>query len=297
MEIIPNLFIVGAPKCGTTALSEYLRAHPEVFFSSPKEPHFFNTDFSTRHTYDTEKYLECFKNYSGQKIIAEGSVFYLYSKEAIPNILKINPEAKFIVMVRDPIEIAHAWHSQAIKNGSETVGDFEKAWSLIKKRKNGKSIPPFTRRVEQLMYSEIGKIGTQINRASPLIKNENLLILEYNTFFSSIESNYLKVLDFLKIDPNQKPENFEKINTNKSYKNLQFKNASETLIKSFKKIFKVKSNYGLYSKTIGKWNQIEQQRQPLRSEFKRQLKKYFIKEVLEVNKYVEEDLLKIWDYK
>lgn len=297
MEIIPNLFIVGAPKCGTTALSEYLRAHPEVFFSSPKEPHFFNTDFSTRHTYDTEKYLECFKNYSGQKIIAEGSVFYLYSKEAIPNILKINPEAKFIVMVRDPIEIAHAWHSQAIKNGSETVGDFEKAWSLIKKRKNGKSIPPFTHRIEQLMYSEIGKIGTQINRASSLIKKGNLLILEYNTFFSSIESSYSKVLDFLKIDPNQRPENFEKINTNKSYKNLLLKNVTENLTKRFKKIFKLKSNYGLYSKTIGKWNQIEQQRKPLRSEFEHQLRKYFIKEVLEVNKYVEEDLLKIWGYK
>ena len=274
---IPNLFIIGAPKCGTTALSEYLRAHPEVCFSSPKEPHFFNTDFSTRHTYTSEKYLECFKNYSGQKIIAEGSVFYLYSKEAIPNILKINPEAKFIVMVRDPVEIAYAWHSQAIKNGSETVGDFEKAWNLIKKRKNGTKIPPFTRRIEQLMYSEIGKIGTQINRASPLIKKGNLLILEYNTFFSSIESSYLKVLDFLKIDPNQKPENFEKINTNKSYKNLPLKNISENLTKSFKKIFQIKSNYGLYSKTIGKWNQIEQQRQPLRSEFKRQLKKYFIK--------------------
>jgi hypothetical protein len=34
----PNFFIVGAPKCGTTALSEYLRSHPDVFFSSPKEP-------------------------------------------------------------------------------------------------------------------------------------------------------------------------------------------------------------------------------------------------------------------
>ncbi|MEA3447202.1 MAG: sulfotransferase [Bacteroidota bacterium] len=42
----PNFFIIGAPKCGTTALSEYLRKHPDIHFSYPKEPDYFNTDFS-----------------------------------------------------------------------------------------------------------------------------------------------------------------------------------------------------------------------------------------------------------
>ena len=58
----PNFFIVGAPKCGTTALSEYLREHPNAFLCQPKEPHYFATDFPT-HRYVTkeEAYLKLFR--------------------------------------------------------------------------------------------------------------------------------------------------------------------------------------------------------------------------------------------
>lgn len=52
----PNFFIIGAPKCGTTALSEYLREHPQVFFSDPKELSFFNEDFTNRRTTSLEDY-------------------------------------------------------------------------------------------------------------------------------------------------------------------------------------------------------------------------------------------------
>ncbi len=132
----PNFFIIGAPKAGTTALSEYLRGHPQVFFSEPKEPHFFNDDFSARHTYDMDTYLSYFKDADEEyKAIGEGSVFYLSSKNAVPNILKKNPNAKFIVMLRNPVSMAQSWHAQAIHSFGETVLDFDKAWHLQDKRK------------------------------------------------------------------------------------------------------------------------------------------------------------------
>ncbi len=56
----PNFFIVGAPKCGTTALAAYLKEHPQVFFSDPKEPHYFNDDFANRHTTSLQTYLSYF---------------------------------------------------------------------------------------------------------------------------------------------------------------------------------------------------------------------------------------------
>src|SRR6185312_16840962 len=100
----PNFFIIGAPKCGTTALSEYLRRHPNIGFSEQKEPHYFNDDFSSRHIYSLDEYMKCFASNSADKVaIGEASVFYLSSRSAVRNILQHMPDAKFIVMLRDPV--------------------------------------------------------------------------------------------------------------------------------------------------------------------------------------------------
>ena len=57
----PNLFLIGAPKCGTTSLASYLSDHPQIFVSDPKEPHFFNTDSENRKTWNWEEYEAIFK--------------------------------------------------------------------------------------------------------------------------------------------------------------------------------------------------------------------------------------------
>ena len=58
----PNLFILGAPKCGTTSIAYYLNQHPEIFVSPYKEPHYFNLDSEYRFTFSEKQYLENFKN-------------------------------------------------------------------------------------------------------------------------------------------------------------------------------------------------------------------------------------------
>src|SRR5690606_30582215 len=79
----PNLFIVGAPKCGTTAWVEYLSSHPEIFFCDPKEPHFFNTDIPNfRWVRSLDEYLKLFVRAGSKKVVGEASILYLYSQEA-----------------------------------------------------------------------------------------------------------------------------------------------------------------------------------------------------------------------
>lgn len=143
----PNFFIIGAPKCGTTAMARYLGEHPDVFFSSPKEIHYFNTDFLNKRKKITEKvYLEkFFKGSENFKAVGEGSVWYLYSEEAVPNILKFNPKARFIVMVRNPISMFHSRFHQSLINSWENVKTPMEAWNLQWERKKSKSIPPFCR--------------------------------------------------------------------------------------------------------------------------------------------------------
>ena len=83
---IPNFFIIGAPKCGTTALSEYLRKHPDIYFSYPKESNFFNDDFSDKYrkTKKFDIYLnQFFYNSKGYKAVGEGTVWYSSGGEVV----------------------------------------------------------------------------------------------------------------------------------------------------------------------------------------------------------------------
>ena len=110
----PNCFIVGAPRCGTTALFSYLQTHPQICMSDFKEPNYFSDDLypQLRRCTTEESY---FANFSGlgehHTVIGEATVYYVYSKTAIPNIKKFNADAKLIAMFCDPAEALYSVHS------------------------------------------------------------------------------------------------------------------------------------------------------------------------------------------
>ena len=85
---LPNFFIVGAPKCGTTALHAYLSQHPDVFMSDPKEPHYFGSDldFRYRRRPSDAQYRSYFAGAGDRRRIGEASVWYLYSECAADEI-------------------------------------------------------------------------------------------------------------------------------------------------------------------------------------------------------------------
>ena len=112
----PNFFIVGAPKCGTTALFRFLEHHPQVFLSDPKEVNFFSKkeleeqnlyyqDFKPK---NEKEYLNLFKNAEKQhKIIGEASVSYLYYPDVAKRIYSFNPDSKIVILLREPV--SRAW--------------------------------------------------------------------------------------------------------------------------------------------------------------------------------------------
>ena len=112
----PDFFILGAPKCGTTALSEYLRQHERVFVSTPKEPHYFCDDFDYYYApgqRTEEHYLRLFDEAGDAHLaVGEASVWYLYSPTAAREIMEFDPAARVIVMVRNPVELVPSLHSQ-----------------------------------------------------------------------------------------------------------------------------------------------------------------------------------------
>jgi hypothetical protein len=181
----PNFFIVGAPKCGTTSLSFYLREHPNVFFSKPKEPHHFSTDLSKRKgdVINRERYLNLFRGANSYKAVGEGSVWYLYSKVAVSKIIQFNPRAKFIVMIRNPVDMFRSLHSYLLTTLDEDIRDPCKAWELQKERSVGRFLPPYCRGSEYLQYGDICKLGEQIRRLFEIVpNNKNIKIIKFIDF-------------------------------------------------------------------------------------------------------------------
>ncbi len=196
----PNFFIIGAPKCGTTSLARWLGSHPRIYMSPLKEPNFFNTDDRARVVRSLSEYEALFRDAGEEHLaVGEASAWYLYSREAVPNILRYNPEARFIVMVRNPIEMAYSLHQQELFSGNETVEDFERAWALQFERARGRQIPRFCKEPKRLLYGPACKLGEQLERLYRTVPKEKVLVLVLDDVKENPRREYLKVLAFLNV--------------------------------------------------------------------------------------------------
>jgi hypothetical protein len=127
---MPNFFIIGAMKSGTTALYYYLEQHPEVYMSPVKEPNFFcsqeqeNAADAVAHI---ESYQHLFRAVSGQKAVGEASHCYLYDPRAAAEIRRCVPEAKLIAVLRNPIDRAYSHFLHMVRTGTEPLDNFAQA--------------------------------------------------------------------------------------------------------------------------------------------------------------------------
>lgn len=296
-KIVPNFFIIGAPKCGTTALSEYLRSHPKINFSNPKEPYFFCTDFSEkqRPVKTWEEYAQCFENPENSRIlVGEGSAGYLYSTEAVPNILKQRPEAKFIVMVRNPTDMLYSMHSQFVYDCIENLVDFQKAWDFEDERRRGNFLPSNLRERKFLYYSDVGRLGEQVRRLYSIVSLQNIQVVVFDDFISDTRKVYLEILDFLDL-PDDGRVDFPKVNSNKVYRSDRLANFLsspptffQVLKSTMKKVFNT-NRLGLL-KPLYQLNQKQVERLPLTDDFKHMLTAYFVSDIKLLEETIDRDL-------
>jgi hypothetical protein len=197
----PNLFMLGGPKCGTTSFQEYLAGHPQIFMSEPKEPCYFDKDlpFPASPRNDAE-YMRCFEGASDRhRVIGEASTNYLYSKLAVPGILAFNPAARFIVMLRNPIEMAASLHSEAVKTLTEDVCDFRRAWGLQDQRRQGLRLPRLCYQKEFVLYGEFCKLGEQLQRLFRTVDRERVHLILFDDLTRHPRRVYQDTLRFLQV--------------------------------------------------------------------------------------------------
>jgi hypothetical protein len=193
----PDFFLVGAPKSGTTALSEYLRAHPDVFVSRPKEPGFFCEDLpGLPRVASLDAYLRLFRG-SSARATGEASALYLYSRVALKRLRRFEPRARILVMLRNPLELAHAFHAEMLYSQNEDEPDFGRAWDLQAERRAGRRLPPHCWEDALLQYAEIARLGAQLERLLALFPREQVHVILFDDFRRDTRRAYEETLAFL----------------------------------------------------------------------------------------------------
>ena len=197
-----NFFILGAPKCGTTSMYHWLRQHSEIYFPEIKETHFFSTDLhpNKRSVKKMEDYQVLYSDANNNhKVLGDASVFYLYSEEAVPNILEYNSEAKFLVMLRNPVEMVVSLHAQYLHTGNEIYEDFEKAWSLKDERINGVGTTKITEDPQLLNYGKVCSVGSQVERLLKKVEREKVKFILLDDLKKEPEKVLKYLFQFLEI--------------------------------------------------------------------------------------------------
>lgn len=190
--------------------------------SDPKEPEFFSTDitFKYREATNYQDYISYFFKgaTADYKIIAEASVWYLYSASAVPRILEYNPNAKLIAMIRNPVDMAYSLHSQSLAALDEDIADFGVAWDMQEERKRGNRVPSHCQNPRFLLYRDVCALGTQLRSFMDMVPAQQRHVVFLDDMARSPREVYLGVLGFLGLEDDGRVT-FEKINENKQVKN------------------------------------------------------------------------------
>ena len=208
---LPDFFIVGHQKCGTTALYLMLGAHPQIFLPVVKEPRYFAFDQRSKtarrppagRPQTLEQYAALFAGAEPGQLVGEASPQYLRSRVAAGAIAEVDPAAKIVAILREPAAFLRSFHLQMVSSGVESERDLARALALEPERRRGRHIPRGSHHPESLMYSEHVRYAEQLRRFQDHFPREQMLVLIYEEFRADNERTVRGVLRFLGADAHQ----------------------------------------------------------------------------------------------
>jgi hypothetical protein len=205
---VPDFFIVGHAKSGTTALYEMLRRHPQVYMSDFKEPWFFSTDMRPRFQppragtlpQTLEEYMALFADARPDQVAGEASASYLWSRTAAQGIAEVQPHARIVAILREPASFLRSLHMQFLENHVESKRSLRTALALEGQRREGKQIPRGSHRPQLLQYSDHVRYVEQLQRYHERFDSEQVLVLIYDDFRRDNGGAVRSVLRLLGVD-------------------------------------------------------------------------------------------------
>jgi len=204
---VPDFFILGHQKCGTTALYLMLGAHPEIYFPAVKEPRYFAADLRSANPrrrpagrpQTLEEYLALFAGALPGQRLGDASPQYLRSKTAAGAIAEVAPGARMIALLREPASFLRSFHLQMVSSNVERERDLAAALALEPERRQGRHIPRGCHNPSSLMYSEHVRYAEQLRRFHEHFAAERLMVLTYEQFHADNEGTLSAVLRFLEV--------------------------------------------------------------------------------------------------
>ncbi len=291
-----DFFIVGAPKCGTTAMYEYLAQHPEIFVPSRKEIQFFGTDlYAPRFPRDPKYYESLFLGATTERRIGEASVWYLYSKRAAREIREYNPAASIIIMLRNPVDMIHALHSERLYIGTEDIENFQDAVDAEDDRKLGLRLPADPYPIEGLFYHEVGKYTDQVQRFIDVFGWERSKVIIYDDFRADPAEAYRQTCKFLNVDQSFIPA-IRVVNPNKKIRSKGLRNFLNSPSPLLTKIGKPLTTRPLRHAVLNKLRRLNTNyvpREALSAELKSRLQAHFASDVERLSELLGRDLT-VW---
>ncbi|MFL6753442.1 MAG: sulfotransferase family protein [Sphingomicrobium sp.] len=202
------VFIVGAPRCGTTTLSRFLQNHPAISFPLVKEPHYFGRE-DLRALGDAElkarveaEFLQRFYHSAPEGCVgADASPSYLYAPELLEPVLRLWPDSRFVVSLRDPLAMLPSLYQRLVYVGEETAATFADAWTSVSDRAAGRRIPRACADPRLLRYDEAGRFATYLDRLYSVVGKERCQVVIFDDLVADPAATYDRLMAFIGLEP------------------------------------------------------------------------------------------------
>ena len=208
----PSFFLVGAAKCGTTALYECLRQHPGIFMPHTddpsrywlhKEPFHFCGDLGVAEwlrVVEDDEYLKLFEEAAEDVVCGTATAWKIFSREAPARIKEFEPKAKIVIMLRPPVTWMRSWHHDLLRYAYEDKVSFGEALGMEADRKEGKNMPRRPAFAGCLQYREAARFSEQVERYYEVFGCENIFVGLLEDFEREPQDFLKKLLGFLEVD-------------------------------------------------------------------------------------------------
>jgi hypothetical protein len=294
--ILPNFLIIGAAKSGTTAIYTYIKQHPDIFMSSPKELRYFSyrgpypegLDEKYIHKGVTtfEEYIAHFSEVKDEKIIGEASPMYLYVPGTAERIHAVIPNVKLFAILRNPIDRAFSAYMHAIRDWLEPSSSFKMALEKEQERiEAGWGI--------LWHYIKAGFYYEQLNRYYEIFDPCQIKVVLYNDLVKTPGELMKSIFDYLEVDPNFIPDMIAKPNVSGFPKNSKFHKfmyrlfMQDNIIKHVgRKLF----SESFRRRVMVNMRLINLEKRSMPDDIRKQLKDLFVDDIRKLENLIDRDL-------
>lgn len=282
----PNVFIIGAPKAGTTSIARWLGQHPKGFLPTRKEPHFFSN--IPNWSVSESDYIGLYEAADPERhsAVIDASTTYLDHPESIRKVMATYPDARFIVSLRSPVSMIQALHGQQVWSGTERYADLETAWRAEAKRTE-KELTRLGGPTYLYRYSQRCRIGSHLRKVTEIVNPDRLLVIFLEDLKADPRGEYKRVMDFLGLEDDGR-QSFEAENSAKVPK---FPTLNWLLRRGvwFRRKIGIDNGLGLFN-LVDRLTTLQRKRQSVSNEMLDELRTYYRKDVHEIERITGRDL-------